>query len=82
MSTRRLLGDTLVEIASGTLDALAAAPGLRVRSVSVTLPLELELSRTGDRTDIRGDVPRAVTRTAFDIEPGRLMVVWEEGEQS
>lgn len=82
MSTRRPLGDMLVEIAAGTLEALASAPDLRVRRIAVTLPVEVELRQAGDRTDLLGDLPRSVTRTAFDIEPGRLMVVWEQGEAS
>ena len=82
MSTRRPLGDMLVEIAAGTLDALTTAPDLRVRRIAVTLPVEVELRRVGDRTDLLGDLPRSVTRTAFDIEPGRLVVVWEQGEAS
>lgn len=82
MSTRRPLGDTLIEIADGMLDALATAPGLRVRRIAITLPVEVELRRAGDQTDILGDLPRSVTRTVFDIKPGHLVVVWEEREQS
>jgi hypothetical protein len=80
MSTRRPLGDMLVEIVGGTLEALASTPEMRVRRIAVTLPVEVELRRVGDRTDLLGDLPRSVTRTAFDIEPGRLVVVWEQGE--
>jgi hypothetical protein len=82
MSARRPLGDMLVEVTTGTLDALVSAPGLRVRRIALTLPVEVALSRGGHRTDILGDLPRSVTRTAFDIKPGRLVVVWEEGEAS
>lgn len=82
MSARRPLGDMLIEITTGTLDALASAPGMRIRRVEVTLPVELGVRRTGDGHDILGDLPRAVTRTAFDIKPCRLVVVWEGGEAS
>lgn len=82
MNTRRPLGDLLVEISTGTLDALAGAPGLRVRRIAVTLPVELQLSHAGDRNNIMGDLPRWVTRTAFDIRPSRLVVVWEEAGAS
>ena len=80
--TRRLLGDMLMEIATGTLDAVASAPGVRVRRIEVTLPIELGLRPSSNGHDVLGDLPRAVTRTAFDVKPSRLMVVWEEGEAS
>jgi hypothetical protein len=70
----------LVEMATGTLQALAGAPGLRVQRISVTLPVEVELRRTGDRTDLLCDLPSMITRTAFDIKPSRLVLVCEEGE--
>ena len=82
MSMRRPLGDMLIEVAAGTLDALAGAPGLRVKRISVTLPVEVELRRTGGRQDLLCDVPRTITRTAFDIKPSRLELVWEEAETS
>ena len=78
MSARRLLGDTLAEITTGTLGVLANAPGLRMRRIALTLPIEVELRRSSDRIEILGDLPRSVTRTAFDIKPDRLVVVWQE----
>lgn len=80
MSTRRPLGEMLVEVGSGTLQGLAVAPDLRVRRMVVTLPVELGLRRAGDRVELLADLPRAITRTAFDIEPGRLELVWEPTE--
>ena len=82
MSARRPLGDMLVEITTGTLDALASAPGLRVRRIALTVPVEIQLSRAGNQTNVLGDLPRLVTRTVFDIKPSRLEVVWEEGDLS
>lgn len=82
VSERRLLGEMLVEMASGTLEAVASTPGLRVQRIALTLPIEVGVRRTGDRTDLVGDLPRSVTRTAFDSKPGRLVVVWEERESS
>lgn len=80
MTTRRPLGETLLEIALGTLDAIATAPGVRVRRLEVTLPVEVGLRQTRDHHEVLGDLPRLVTRTAFDLTPSRLAVVWEERE--
>jgi len=77
MSGRRLLGEMLSEVAFGTLEALGKAPDLKVNRLEVTLPVELGLRRKGDEVQLIGDVPRSVTRTAFDLQPGRIEVVWE-----
>ena len=82
MSARRALGETLVEVASSTFDALAAAPGIQVREFAVTLPIELALRRSGDQVQLLGDLPRQITRTAFDIRPARIEIVWVESEPS
>jgi hypothetical protein len=71
----------LIEIAAGTLEALAVAPVLWVRRIGVNLPIELALRRVGDQVQLVGDLPRSVTRTAFDVRPGRLEVVWEIKER-
>jgi hypothetical protein len=78
MTRRRLLGDTVVEVA---FDAVAASAGaaLQLRQITVALPIELALRRSAGQWEIVGDVPRTVFRTAFDVEPGRLEVVWVAG---
>ena len=81
MNSRRLLGETLVDVGIGALDSVAALPGLLVREIAVTLPIDVALRRVGDRIDLLGDVPRTVTRTRFDSEPARLAVVWQSGAQ-
>jgi len=80
MSARRPLGEMLQEIGGGALLA-AAAPGITLRSLHVVLPIEVALTRARGEWSLLGDVPRTVTRTAFDVEPGRLEVLWtsEEG---
>ncbi|WP_027147820.1 hypothetical protein [Methylobacter tundripaludum] len=82
MSGRRPLGEMLSEVASGTLEALGSAPDLRVNRIEVTLPVELSLRQIGDEVQLIGDIPQSVTRTAFDLQPGRIEVVWEIEELS
>jgi hypothetical protein len=79
MSGRRPLGETLADVAQGVLLA-ASTPGLAVRRLSVDLPVEIGLGRSGGEWRLLGDLPRTVTRTPFDVEPGRLAVVWVAGE--
>jgi hypothetical protein len=79
MSRRRLLGDTLIDVGIGALDSAAALPGLFVREIVVTLPIDVALRQAGDQIDLLGDVPRTVTRTRFESEPARLEVVWRSG---
>ena len=81
MTTRRPLGEMLEEVALGALRA-AAAPGLVVKRLSVALPVEVGLARSGDEWRLLGDLPRRVTRTPFDSPPSRLEVVWVAGEPS
>ena len=74
--TRRALGDMLVEVGSA-LPAIAQAAGVHVRQVAVVLPVEIALRKSGTGTELLGDMPRLRTRTTFDIQPSRLVVVWE-----
>lgn len=67
MTSRRPLGEMLSEVSGGVLDALATNPGIAVREVHYTLPVEFALAGRGDNVVLLGDVPRLVTRTAFDI---------------
>jgi hypothetical protein len=76
MTPRRPLGDTLAEVAAGMTDAHHLTPGLAVRGLEVTLPIELAWRGEGADVLLLGDLPRTVTRTAFDSNPARLAVVW------
>jgi len=78
---RRLLADTLVDVAIGAAGAAAEAPAIVVTALTLSLPIELALEWTGNDWELRGDVPRTLTRTPFDLTPGRLEVVWTRGEQ-
>jgi hypothetical protein len=82
MSARRPLGEMLGEIASGALDALCVAPQVGINRITITLPLELQLREAGGQVQVLGDLPRLVTRTAFDLRPGRIEVVWERTKPS
>jgi hypothetical protein len=53
-----------------------------VRVVEVDLPVEIVWRRAGDEIVLFGDVPRTVTRTAFDLPPARLHVAWAREEVS
>jgi hypothetical protein len=75
--SRRELGQTLAEIGAGLQPLLAQAARLNVRRVAVDLPLEFALRGHGAATQVLGELPRCVTRTAFDTTPSRLVAVWE-----
>lgn len=77
MSARRPLGEMLTEVAADTLEA-AAAGGIRVRRVEVSLPVEIALRHGAGGVDLLGELPRTLTRTPFDTRPGRLEILWEE----
>jgi hypothetical protein len=67
--TRRPLGEMLAEVGLGTLPALA--------QTAVELPVEIGLHGSGADAELLGDMPRLRTRTAFDIQPSRMVIVWE-----
>jgi hypothetical protein len=79
MSQRRALEDLLIDVSAGALAAASAVPGMTVRRMSVTLPVEIAAIRTREGIDLRGDVPRRLMRTVFDVRPSRLEVSWGTG---
>ena len=78
MIDRRALSDMLVDVADGVL-GLDVPAGLRATALEVTLPVEIEMARTPQGPEFRAELPRFVTRTAFDRAPSRLTVRWAEG---
>jgi hypothetical protein len=83
MSRRRPLGELLGEVAAGAMDALTIAPNLlRIDRLVVTLPVEMQLHRVDREVQVLGDLPRLLTRTAFDLEPGRIEVIWDARTRS
>ncbi|WP_419815802.1 hypothetical protein [Glacieibacterium sp.] len=78
MTDRRALSDMLIDIADGVLGFQPPA-GLRATGLEVKLPVEVEMARTAAGPEFRAELPRFVTRTAFDKPPSRLTVRWAEG---
>jgi hypothetical protein len=76
MTSRRPLGEMLIEVAASALDALSNEPNLRVRRIEITLPVEISLLKRNGEVQLIGDIPQSVTRTAFDTQPGRIKIVW------
>lgn len=76
MNGRRLLGETLGEIAGSALDMPGTAAQLvHVTSIELDLPIDIRFARDGDVPFLIGDVPLMHLRTAFDPPPARLQIV-------
>lgn len=78
MNGRRTLAELLSELADSAAtfgDATGDMP-VRARSMSLSLPIDLRLVSTADRTEVIADVPLFRTRTDFDPDPARLEVEW------
>lgn len=77
MNGRRLLGQTLGEIAGDALDAGREAAGLvQVTSLELDLPLDIRVAIEADGPVLIGDVPLFRLRTTFDPPPAQLRVRW------
>lgn len=77
MNGRRLLGQTLGEIAGDALDAGREAVRLvRVTTLELELPLDIRIAIDPDGPVLVGDVPLFRLRTAFDPPPAQLRVRW------
>lgn len=73
MSRQPSLAATLIDIGEGAV-ALASVPGIRPKSLEVTLPVEFRFFAGGE---LRAELPKFVTRTAFDRPPARLALAFE-----
>ncbi len=80
MTGRRALSDMLVEVIDGV--ALHPGPGLRATSIEVTLPVEAALDWSSTDPVFLAELPRFIYRTAFDLAPSRLTVLWAERENA
>lgn len=78
MNGRRALGELLAELVDSVAvlaDSRGSAP-VRVRSLSLRLPIDLRLAQTDQGLEVLGDVPLFLTRTDFDPDPAHLEVGW------
>ncbi|MES2019302.1 MAG: hypothetical protein V4484_22655 [Pseudomonadota bacterium] len=78
MNGRRALSATLIDVVDGL--GLGPGPGLRTTSIELTLPVEISIEQQDGEQVLLADLPRFIYRTAFDLAPSRLTVLWEEGE--
>lgn len=74
MSTLQPLSLMLVDVAEGAL-AAASRGGVQATRIEMTLPIDIAVDA---RAGLLGELPRFVTRTAFDAPPSRLTIVWTE----
>lgn len=77
---KRQLWETLIEVLDGFMPVAADGVAIRIRTVGLDLPMEIEAVGSGDTTIVRADLPRWRWVTDFDVEPGRLQVRLEEAE--
>ena len=77
---KRELWQTLSEIVDGLAPVTAEGVAIRIRTVAIDLPIEIDTVGSGDRAIVRADLPRWRWTTDFDVEPGRLQVKLVEGE--
>jgi len=79
VSRRRPFG----EVVGGLVDALMvpemAASGLRVTRLTIDIPVEVALERSGPDLDFIAEIPRWRWRSEFDRVPGRLVLHVSEG---
>ena len=75
MNGRRLLGETLGEIAGSALDMPGMAARLvHVTSIELDLPIDIRFAHEDDVPFLIGDVPLMHLRTDFDPPPARLQI--------
>jgi hypothetical protein len=73
---RRAFWETLVDLV-GDLDAPSEL-GVRIESISMDLPLEVEVFFGRDGMEFLADMPRTRWRTVFDQQPSRLKLHCQE----
>lgn len=74
----RPLAEMLTDVARAFEAARSEGAQMRVRSLEMTLPIEVWLRDIGEETTFIADVPVWRWRTEFDQPPSRLKITWEE----
>jgi hypothetical protein len=78
---RRAFWEVLVDMAE-SVGPTASEAGIRITTLEIEAPLEIQLRQSGSEMQFLADVPRWRWRTDFDEKPCRMRVVMSEGEPS
>jgi hypothetical protein len=78
---KRQLWETLCEVVDGLMPVATDGVDIRVTTVGLDLPMEIDVSDSGDGPIVQADLPRWRWPTDFDVEPGRLQVQLVGGER-
>jgi hypothetical protein len=77
---KRQLWETLCEVVDGLMPVSTEGVDIRVTTIGLDLPMEIDVSDSGDGAIVQADLPRWRWPTDFDVEPGRLQVRLVGGE--
>jgi hypothetical protein len=76
---RRLLSETLIDLAESIQPSNHLQPTVRVVSGFLDLPIEVRLKRADTEWDLLTDLPDWRWQSGFAEKPGRLRIAWEQG---
>ncbi len=79
---RRLLSDTLVDLAGAMVSENGAEQGVRVTGLHIDVPIEVRFENHADALDVFADLPLWRWKTGFEAPPGRLVVQWQERKET
>ena len=77
---RRVLAETLVDLASAVVAAMPAGSPVRARRLELALPLEVRLAQQNGEASFLGELPLCRWRTDFDLLPSQMRIVWTTSE--
>jgi hypothetical protein len=77
-SWHRPLSEMLSEVLGGVQTADAEVPLVRIRSVELSLPVEVSLRELDGEETLIADLPVWRWRTYFDQPVSKLSILWEE----
>lgn len=78
---QRAFWKLLVDMAEA-LEPTAAESGIRVESLEIDAPLQVQLREVGGELQFLADVPRWRWTTDFDEKPCRMHMILTEGRSS